>query len=106
MSTHDSPHDPPVAYDDPVARTRLAWSRTLLVVVGVALLVGRGAYLVGQLWWLPVLGGVALATVVVGLARMRVLAKRGPGSPQVTPRAVVAVSAGLLVMVVVAILTA
>lgn len=64
-------------YDDPVARTRLAWSRTLLLVLGVALLIGRGLVLSERTWWLAPLVVLAVALVGLGLARMRTLAKRG-----------------------------
>ena len=70
-----------VPYDDPVARTRLAWSRTLLVVLGVALLIGRGVVLSGRTWWLAPLAVLVVALMGLGLARMRTLAKRGRSVP-------------------------
>lgn len=68
--------------DDPAQRTGLAWIRTMLGVVAVTLLVERG------LWERSAPVGVlvvplvpALAFLVVGAARRRVLAAAPPAGP-------------------------
>lgn len=63
-------------FDDPTSRTRMAWSRTLMLVALVAALLLR-AVLVLDLSW--AVGAVVLAVAVVlmglGLRRLRLLAK-------------------------------
>ena len=98
-----SPHRTP--YDDPVARTRLAWSRTLLVVLGVALLIGRGVVLSERTWWLAPLAVLVVVLVGLGLARMRVLAKQGPSAASVGRRLTVVTCCGAAALAAVAVVT-
>ena len=92
-------------YDDPVARTRLSWSRSLLLVIGVALLISRGALLAGEPWWIAAIAAVTLGLVVAGLARMRLLAKRGRGAPDLHRSALVVGTVAIGALAVIAVLT-
>jgi hypothetical protein len=66
-------------YDDPVARTRMAWLRTMLIVGVVGLLLVRSAYVDGQQWWS--LGWLIPSVLMlgVGFARVSELARLGVG---------------------------
>ncbi len=76
--------DDDAPFDDPVARTRMAWLRTLLIVSVVGLLLWRSAYVAGQEWWS--LGWFVPSLVMVGVcvARMRDLARNGVGDGHIT----------------------
>lgn len=88
MSSHpgadvpfDDDDDDDVPFDDPVARTRMAWLRTLLVVCMVGVLLWRLAYVDGQGWWSLAWIWPSIVVLAVGLARMHALANgRGAGS--------------------------
>ena len=86
-------------FDDPVARTRMAWLRTMLIVAVIGLLMWRSAYIEAQEWWS--LAWMIPSLVVIGIAigRMRVLARDGTGESRVMPMALT--TGGFLVLVAV-----
>ncbi len=65
-------------FDDPTSRTRMAWSRTLLIISLLTALLLRAVFVLDKSWAvasvLVVLSGSMLG---LGLARMRRLAKHG-----------------------------
>ena len=63
-------------FDDPVSRTRMAWSRTLLVTAVLTALLVRAVVVVGKPWPIAIVPvGVASILMVLSFARMRLLAK-------------------------------
>lgn len=68
--------DEELPYDDPIARTRMAWLRTMLIVAVVGALLWRAAYVEGQEWW--ALGWFIPSVVIVGIGfvRMAELARK------------------------------
>jgi hypothetical protein len=73
-------------YDDPVARTRMAWLRTMLIVGVVGLLLVRSAYVDGQQGWSLAWLIPSLLMLGVGFARVSDLAQRGvEDARRVTP---------------------
>lgn len=77
----DAPHD------DPVARTRMAWLRTILIVSVVGLLLWRLAFVDGREWWSLGLLVPSLVLVGVGIVRMRELSRDGAGERRMAPLA-------------------
>jgi hypothetical protein len=83
----DFMEDGELPFDDPVARTRMAWLRTMLIVAVIGLLMWRSAYINGQEWW-------SLAWIIpsalmlgIGLTRVRGLTRYGTGESRVAPLA-------------------
>ena len=72
--------DDELPYDDPIARTRMAWLRTMLIVAVVGALLWRAAYVAGQEWW--ALGWFVPSVVILGIgfARMGELARKDVGA--------------------------
>jgi hypothetical protein len=68
--------DDELPYDDPIARTRMAWLRTMLIVAVVGALLWRAAYVEGQEWW--ALGWFVPSVVILGIGfvRMAELARK------------------------------
>lgn len=87
-------------FDDPTSRTRMAWSRTILVTGVLTALLLRAVFILGKPWPIAVLLIAASGSMaVLALARMRMLAKH-----PVTSRAHVArrtswwISTGVVVL--------
>lgn len=65
-------------FDDPTSRTRKAWSRTLLIISVLTALLLRAVFVLGKPWGVgAVLLAISAAMIILGLARMRMLAKHG-----------------------------
>ncbi len=65
-------------FDDPTSRTRMAWSRTLLIIAVLTALLLRAVFVLDKSWEVAVvLVLVSAAMIGLGLARMRQLAKHG-----------------------------
>lgn len=65
-------------FDDPTSRTRMAWSRTILVGSVLTALLLRGVFVLDRSWELAVvLILLSGSMIVLSLARMRRLAKYG-----------------------------
>lgn len=95
---------PTVAYDEVGSRTRQAWLRTSMTVIGVTLLGLRGLVLAGAPTWALLLA-LAPAVIVVStsVARMRQL--RHADSVHATSAVTAWVFAGVVGVVTVALLT-
>ena len=83
-------------FDDPVARTRMAWLRSMLIVAVIGLLMWRSAYIGAQEWWS--LAWMIPSLVIIGIAvgRVRVLTRDGAGESRVIPMALT--TGGFLVL--------
>lgn len=68
--------DEELPYDDPIARTRMAWLRTMLIVAVVGALLWRAAYVEGQEWWALGWFVPSVAIIGIGFARMAELARK------------------------------
>ena len=88
--------DDGIPYDDPIARTRMAWLRTLLIVTVIGLLMWRSAYVDGQQGWSLLWVMPSVVILGIGLTRMRVLARDGVGESRIVPLAWV--TGGFLVL--------
>ena len=71
--------DGELPYDDPIARTRMAWLRTMLIVAVVGALLWRAAYVEGQEWWALGWFVPSVAIVGIGFVRMAELARKDAG---------------------------
>jgi cytochrome c biogenesis protein CcdA len=94
MSIAPGPH----LYDDPIARTRMAWVRTILAAIVLGFLLVRGVVVLGAPLPLAYLAGVVTAILVAtAFSRFLVLARHEPNRvPNVTRRLVVG---GILTLV-------
>ena len=94
MSVVPGPH----LVDDPIARTRMAWVRTVLAVIVLGFLLVRGAVVLDTS---PVLAYAAAVVtgfiVATGLLRFTVLSRRVPGRSPIAVRAMVV--GGVLLLV-------
>ena len=79
--------DDDLPFDDPIARTRMAWLRTMLIVAVIGLLLWRSAYIDGQQGWSLLWVIPSLVILAIGLTRMRVLARDGVGASRIVPLA-------------------
>lgn len=68
--------DEELPFDDPIARTRMAWLRTMLIVAVVGALLWRAAYVEGQEWWALGWFVPSVAIIGIGFARMAELARK------------------------------
>ena len=66
----DDLDDGGLPFDDPVARTRMAWLRTMLIIGVIGLLMWRSAYIDGYDWWS--IAWVLPSLLILGIAAMRV----------------------------------
>jgi hypothetical protein len=74
-------------FDDPVARTRMAWLRTMLIVAVIGLLMWRSAYIDGQAWWSLAWLIPSALMLAIAAARVRVLTRDHAGESRITPLA-------------------
>jgi hypothetical protein len=67
-----------VGFDDPTSRTRMAWSRTLLIIAVLTALLVRGVVVLAESRAVSIVLVILSAVMIgIGLARMRRLAKYG-----------------------------
>lgn len=86
MSVAPGPH----LVDDPIARTRMAWVRTMLAVIVLGFLLVRGVIVLGAPPLLAYLGGaVTVFVLVTALQRFAVLARRAPTRSPIAVRGLV-----------------
>ena len=102
----DKVHEDDLPFDDPVARTRMAWLRTTLIVALIGLLMWRSGYIAGHEWWS--IAWIRPSLLILGIAsvRMRSLTRDREGESRLAPLAlmtagVVALAAVGMALVVV-----
>lgn len=76
-----------IPFDDPVARTRMAWLRSMLITAVIGLLMWRSAYIDGQEWWSLVWIGPSMLMLVIAAARVRALTQDRAGESRLAPLA-------------------
>lgn len=83
----DDLDDGGLPFDDPVARTRMAWLRTMLIIGVIGLLMWRSAYIDGYDWWS--IAWVVPSLIVLGIAatRVRMLTHDRAGESHLAPLA-------------------
>jgi len=83
----DDLDDGGLPFDDPVARTRMAWLRTMLIIGVIGLLMWRSAYIDGYDWWS--IAWVVPSLLILGIAaiRVRVLTHDHEGESRIGPLA-------------------
>lgn len=79
--------DGELPFDDPVARTRMAWLRTTLIIAVIGLLMWRSAYIDGQEWWSIAWIAPSLLMLGIAAARVRVLTRDHAGESRLSPLA-------------------
>lgn len=85
--------------DDPIARTRMAWLRTMLIVGVIGLLMWRTAYIGGQAWWSVAWIAPSMLMLAIAAARVRILTVDHVGESRIAPLAWMV--AGFLILAVV-----
>jgi hypothetical protein len=80
-------HEDDLPFDDPVARTRMAWLRTALIVSLIGLLMWRSAYIYGQAWWSLAWMLPSMLILVIVAVRMRALTHDRAGESRMAPLA-------------------
>ena len=95
----DDLDDGGLPYDDPEARTRMAWLRTKLIIGVIGLLMWRSAYIDGHDWWS--IAWVVPSLLILGIAamRVRVLTHDHAGESRLAPLAWVTGGVVLLAVV-------
>lgn len=86
---HDKVHEDDLPFDDPVARTRMAWLRTTLIVALIGLLMWRSGYIAGHEWWSIAWMVPSLLIICVALVRMRSLTRSRAGESRLAPLALI-----------------
>ena len=76
-----------IPIDDPVARTRMAWLRTMLIVAVIGLLMWRSAFFGGQAWWSLAWIAPSALMLAIAAARVRALTRDHAGESRITPLA-------------------
>lgn len=76
-----------VPFDDPVARTRMSWLRTMLIVTVVGALMWRSAYIDGQQAWSVAWVVPSLLILGIAAARVRTLTRDRAGESRIGPLA-------------------
>ena len=74
-------------FDDPVARTRMAWLRTMLIVAVIGLLMWRSAYIDGRDAWSIAWIVPSLLMLTIAAARIRGLTDDRAGESRIMPLA-------------------
>ena len=87
----DKVHEDDLPFDDPVARTRMAWLRTTLIVALIGLLMWRSGYIAGHEWWSIAWVVPSLLILCVALVRMRSLTRNRAGESRLAPLALMTV---------------
>ena len=97
---HDRVHEDDLPFDDPVARTRMAWLRTSLIVALIGLLMWRSGYIAGHAWWS--IAWILPSLLILGIASVRVhsLTRSRAGESHLTPLALM--TAGVVTLAAVA----
>ena len=97
---HDKVHEDDLPFDDPVARTRMAWLRTSLIVALIGLLMWRSGYIAGHEWWAIAWILPSLLILCIASVRMHSLTRRRAGESRLTPLALM--TAGVVTLAAVA----
>ncbi len=74
-------------FDDPVARTRMAWLRTMMIVAVIGLLMWRSAFISGQEWWSIAWILPSLLILAIAATRMHRLTRSRAGESRIAPLA-------------------
>ncbi|MFM9134875.1 MAG: right-handed parallel beta-helix repeat-containing protein [bacterium] len=93
-----SPAGGSTAYDDPTSRTRLAWSRTVLITLVVGALGVRAGIVERSPLLLALVAAPVVVIVVVSLLRMRRLAKEGTLAGRSSRRAVLTLAVCVMLL--------